>query len=245
MLTVVIAEIGNCGGCVEPQISIVDLQDATCGQADGSITLDIPNAADFTYTWIPNIGNGDANIRTDLPGGSYEVIVSDLNFVNCFSKVNFVIGNSDGPEVTDIQVIPASCGESNGSVILAPAAYTYMWRFDSFIGNTRSDLAPGLYEVAVMDPNNPTCPSLIMVEVTGSIDINAQANILAQPTCGEANGSVEIAVQNGTATGLSFSWNDGATGNLRDNLIAGVYTVVIVDANGCLLYTSPSPRDRG
>ena len=232
VITVVIGEIGNCGECVEPAVNIVNLEDATCGNANGSITLDIPNAADFTYTWIPNIGQGDANVRTGLPGGSYEVVISDLNFVNCFTKVNFVIGNSDGPDVTDIQVIPATCGESNGSVTLAPADLMYMWTTDNFQGNTRSDLAPGLYEIAVMDLNNPSCPSVIMVEVTGTSDLDASANILAQPTCGDNNGSVQIAVQNGNA-GLTYSWNDGTTGDRRDNLSAGTYTVVISDSNGC------------
>jgi len=233
VITVVIGEIGNCGECVEPVVNIVNLEDATCGNANGSITLEIPNAANFTYTWIPNIGEGNANVRTGLPGGSYEVVISDLDFVNCFTKVNFVIGNSDGPDVTDIQVVPATCGESNGSVTLAPADFMYMWSIDQFVGNSRSDLAPGLYEIAVMDLNNPSCPSVIMVEVTGSSDLDASANILEQPTCGEANGSVQIAVQNGSAAGLSYAWNDGATGDRRDNLSAGTYTVVISDANGC------------
>ena len=233
VVIVEIFEIGNCNECVEPGINNVIINNASCGNADGNVQISIDgNPADYSYTWIPNVGNstGDGNIRTDLPGGMYEVIISDPDFADCFAKVNFVISNADGPEVSDIQVTNATCGLSNGTVTLNPAGYQYMWIDDNFVGAFRDDLAPGLYEIAVMDPERPDCPSIIMIEVLGESDLSATVDILTQPNCGQSNGAVAI---NANGANLTYAWSDGGTGSNRDNLPSGAYAVTISDDSGC------------
>jgi len=85
-----ITVIDNC--CTEPVITSVDLKQPGCNSVDGKATLLSSNAAQYKYTWLPNLGTNVTNIgnsRINLPAGSYQVIVSDINNPNCFKKISF------------------------------------------------------------------------------------------------------------------------------------------------------------
>ena len=57
ILTVTIDETGNCDDCVAPTINNTVIVQATCGESNGSATImTAGNPADYTYTWIPNVG---------------------------------------------------------------------------------------------------------------------------------------------------------------------------------------------
>jgi uncharacterized repeat protein (TIGR01451 family) len=59
----------------------------------------------------------------------------------------------------------------------------------------------------------------------------------ADDTCGMCVGTMQVAVTGGTAP-YSYNWSNGSTTASQTNVCAGVYTVDIVDANGCYnIYT--------
>jgi len=235
VIDVVIEEVGNCNGCVIPVVQNTVVTEAQCGEATGSITFNMAgNAADYTYTWVPNTGtsNSVGNARTGLMAGIYEVIISDNNADDCTNTLMITVGNVDGPTVSDVNITPATCGQSNGSASIIPSNLMYMWTFDGATGASRSDLAAGTYEVAVMDPAVPECPTVISVVIPEEGALDAEATVNSQPSCGESNGSVTINVTGNTA-GASYSWNDGGTGATRNDLAAGTYMVEVETTSGC------------
>ena len=140
--------------------------------------------------WSPNIGVAGANnnIRTELPAGVYTINVIDPNQVDCSTTISVALGNIDGPQVDNIQIFPATCSDENGSVILEPDNFIYTWVFDQAQTNVRNDLAPGTYEIVVIDPADFSCANVIALEVTGEDILSATANIESEPDCGQANG---------------------------------------------------------
>ena len=58
---------------------------------------------------------------------------------------------------------------------------------------------------------------------------------LEAASCGQSNGSAEVAVTGGTPN-FTFTWSGAASANTdetADNIPAGNYIVIVTDANGC------------
>ena len=130
--------------------------------------------------------------------------------------------------MTSIETTPATCLATDGTVQLNPENFTYTWS-DNVQSDFRDDLPAGIYQVIVSDPNT-TCLNFITVEIEADNNLVATPVINNQPTCGDDNGSVTINVTGGTGD-YNFSWGEGDT---RDNLVSGLYTIIIVDnSTGC------------
>ncbi len=77
--------------CVIPEIDDITLIHPDCGEKNGVITvIPVGNADDFDYTWLPNKGvsNSAGNSHSNLPKGTYTILVSDPTALNCFAKVS-------------------------------------------------------------------------------------------------------------------------------------------------------------
>jgi gliding motility-associated-like protein len=51
-------------------------------------------------------------------------------------------------------------------------------------------------------------------------------------TCNAANGSIQALITGGT-TPYTYSWSDGSNGMNLNNVVAGTYTLTVLDAQGC------------
>ena len=237
ILEVTIEETGNCEACTDPVVNNTVIQQASCGESNGAAVIMIAgDPADYTYDWTPNIGTSNVigNERMDLTAGMYEVLITDSENPDCFTKITFSIANEDGPQVDDIFTTDATCGAANGTATILPADYMYMWLADDVVGNTRTDLVPGAYEVAVMDLNRPECPTIITVVIGDVNDLVASAIVNTLPDCNGSNGSVTIEVTSGGTGNYTYVWSDGGTGMTRTDLVPGMYVVLVSDeASGC------------
>ena len=180
--------------------------------------------------------NGAGNGRSDLLAGMYSVTIFDPLTVDCETIVEFAIGNSNGPEVDDIVISPATCNAANGQVTILPATFNYIWMFDNAQTNSRSDLAAGSYEVIVLDPSMPQCPDVITIVVGQKNNLVLQEIINVEPACGEANGSVTITIVSGGSGNQTYEWSDDPTANvaIRNDLASGTYTMLVTDlVSGC------------
>jgi gliding motility-associated-like protein len=216
--------------CDEPVISNIIINDANCGESDGTAIIQmVGNLGDFSFLWQNGIS--DENIATNLLAGTYGITITQQSDSTCFIETSIFIGDTDGPQMTITDATPANCNAADGSASLSPNTYSYQWS-DGGTGASRSNLSAGTYSVTATD-SSTGCVNVIEVVVEESSDLEAGAQILAQPTCGNADGSVSILVQNGNGN-YNYEWSNGGVGNTQNNLIAGIYTVTITDnISGC------------
>ena len=124
-------------------------------------------------------------------------------------------------------------GGSNGAINVTTTGgtgtYTYNWGA-GITSQNRTGLTSGTYIVTVSDPQS--CPA------TASATVNQPAVVAGTSTntgagCnGGANGSITITPTGGTGP-YTYNWGGGITGNPRNGLAAGTYTVTITDSKGC------------
>jgi len=225
--------------CIEPVVENTVIIGATCGDSNGSATLEFAtDPGNYTYNWFPNTGttNSTGNGRTNLMAGIYSITITDPSLPNCFTIVEVAVGNQDAPQLDSLQMTPATCTAADGSITLYPDTYMYSWALDNFIGNVRSNLPAGDYNVIIIDQTAPDCPNLITITIDEASPLTAEAMINAAATCGESNGSATIAVTGGGSGNYTYSWADDptATSDTRNDLGAGTYTVSVVDTQtGC------------
>ncbi len=232
-------EIEPCG-CEPPMLNSVIVVEATCGNTDGSATVHMTdNDSLYTYTWLPDLGFSSSlgNSKVNLPAGGYTVTVASIADPTCFSEVQVLVTNSDGPEASVITT-PATCQAADGTATLTPADYLYEWA-DGTEAAIRNDLMAGAYFVTLTDTiNAPDCPNVMLFSIEEDNPLTAELVVNNEPDCGVSNGSVTINVNNGSGN-YSFAWEDGLTSNLstRTDLSSGVYNVTISDNGplGCAL----------
>ncbi|MEO1626947.1 MAG: gliding motility-associated C-terminal domain-containing protein, partial [Bacteroidota bacterium] len=225
--------------CVDPTVNSLILQEPTCGNNDGAITIHLlEDEANYTYVWTPDLGtsNGIGNGRTDLPFGAYQVEIIDQSNARCRRQIDVMLQNSDGPQAT-ATATAATCRLADGTASLDPAGFTYLWP-DAVTASSRTDLTAGTYFVTLTDPADPTCPNVMEVVVEEDTPLSASVTVDQAPDCQQANGSVEIEVMGGSGD-YTFLWSDGlsSTDSVRTGLSAGVYELTITDndPSGCRL----------
>ncbi|MBK9353831.1 MAG: SprB repeat-containing protein [Bacteroidetes bacterium] len=130
-------------------------------------------------------------------------------------------------------VLP-TCNLNNGSiditVIGGTAPFTYLWSN----GATTQDitgLASGAYTVTVYDANDCSTSFLFNLIKGVCCEISANSSTI-NSTCGNNNGSINLSVVGGTAP-FTYLWSNGATTEDISSLLAGTYSVLVTDANGC------------
>ncbi len=198
-------------------------QEASCGNADGAIRLEMAgNNQDYTYTWSPNLGNGSANEKTDLPARTYQLTITDANDPSCSISRAITLGNSDGPAF-NLLTTRSICGESNGTAQFIPNSLLYQWN-DGQTAALRADLAPGRYQVTISE-QGAHCFDVTEVLIKEESALEIAVNIDTEASCGQANGVATVSVSGGSGI-YSYSWGSGPT---MGNLAAGVHSLTVID----------------
>lgn len=134
--------------------------------------------------------------------------------------------------------VDASCfGVADGSINVSATGgtqpYTFVWAHGPTTSNV-SGLAAGTYSVTVRDAF--ICEQVLEFVIEQPLEITVDAEIRgSNSTLG--NGYVHLTVSGGLAP-YQYEWNTGIRTAEINNLLGGIYTVVITDANGCDLEES-------
>ncbi len=218
-----------------PTINGLSAQDATCGQATGSITVNASGGTlPLSYSWSHNIGLNN-NTATDLQAGSYSVTITDAT--NC-SAITATSINNVGPTISNTVVNPAACNEANGSITLNVAAagggaIGFSWSHNATLGGAiANNLAAGLYTVTITD-FTANCSIVETISVSGSQAMMGSLST-SIAICGSSSGSANISVMGGTMP-YNYEWSNGQATPTATELTAGTYTVTVSDANDCVL----------
>jgi gliding motility-associated-like protein len=200
------------------------------GLNNGAIQLNISGGtAPYTYTW--NNGATTKDIQ-QLIAGNYSVLVTDAN--GCTSTISNQLNNSSSLAINSTTGNISCAGSNNGwintNAIGGVAPYTILWS-NGLTQNNVSNLAAGNYSVNYTDAFG--CSTQATFTINSTVDSITVDFTTSDIKCfGDSSGSINTIITGGT-TPYSYLWSNNSTTGLINNLVQGVYTVTITDANGC------------
>ena len=209
------------------------------GGSNGSATITASGGTGAcTYTWLPS--NSSATTLIGVAAGNYTVIVEDA-----VANTNSLVITIGQP--TQIILLPVTqnsltcAGWCNGtasvSVMGGTAPYTYTWSNGSTLTWVQN-LCPGVYFASVTDMQGCSTTQSLVIASPPPINITSTVtNASCQNSC---NGSINATVTGGTP-GYTYTWTTsgppfgggGGTPSIYA-ACAGVYTLVVADALGCV-----------
>ncbi len=214
--------------------------DVTCnGLADGEITLTVTGGTTpYDYAW--NSGQTTSFID-ELMAGLYIVTVTDADGCEKLDSITITEPVVLDSSTINVSTVNATCnGDNDGSATVTPtggtAPYTYLWS-DGQTTATASNLSAGVYTVLVTDANNCSFDmsgaNSIVITEPAVLDPSTIAVNTTNVSCnGLSDGSATVTPTGGTAP-YTYLWSNGQTTATASNLSAGVYTVLVTDANNC------------
>ena len=155
---------------------------------DGNINIGVDGGTPpYVYNWNQQSVSEDL---LNVPAGDYHLKVYDSH--NCLYDTIFVLMQPDELQLT-ATITPAEAGQSNGVIIPAASGGAEPYSFElsnGQSGDTLANLAPGAYELTVLDGH--FCETSIWVEVGTIVEV-AEHQVLVEmtlfpnPTTGLAN----------------------------------------------------------
>jgi len=173
-----------------------------------------------------------------LGAGKYTLIASDKN--DCKDTLETVI---EQPAELDLQLLSTAnnqCnGEKNGTIDIfvkgSVLPYTYVWSNGAKTQDL-SHLQAGKYTISVMGATG--CEKSLSTEIKEPEALELSIVSTEDIKCFDGNnGKIDLAVKGGVQP-YKFSWSNGVTTEDLVNLVAGSYSVNVVDKQGCRNQTS-------
>jgi len=240
--SVTVTDKNGCTGISQLKLIVNELKvsiskaDATCGQTNGSATVQViggTNPSDYTYKWT---GNKMGQTINNLPSGTYSVTVTEKSPPNC-SAVKTVTINSLGGFATQTNNSAICKGDSTMLSVQATGGQSpYQYKWDHGLGTGKNkQVAPGVttkYHVTVTDGMG--CSVLDSVEVTVSEGPKIQLT-KQDASCGQNNGSASVQIQSGSPlTPYDIKWSNGKTTQSITGLSSGVYSVTVTERSNVI-----------
>lgn len=208
---------------------IQSLQADTCVAGVGSISISVSGGVPpYDYQW--STGDTGSSL-TNLSAGTYLLTVTDS--IGCVATAESNVQEIGNP-ICNINVVNADCDSAGGTAILLCAGGTAPYSFQWSNGETDDQadgLTMGTYIITITDAAG--CVSIDTAEILQSGNPPVATYTTVEPGCGDENGSIDVSVSGG-ATPYVFLWSNGATSEDLDSVAAGVYTLTVTAANGCL-----------
>lgn len=213
------------------------------GDCDGNITLVVAGGSgNYQYVWSPVPASGQGSSAAfGFCAGNVDVTITDDQ--GCSLQRTFTIDEPQPLAITATST-PSTCpvcdGTANASVTGGTGTYTYSW----VLGGTEvsTDQAPtglcgGIYSLTVRDQFGCQAQSVVPVQ-----DSNAEVlqTVDGQKLCANVCDAVVSVDFTCSAPTCSIVWTDvdgnvlGQDVNQLTGLCAGVYTVQVTNANGCV-----------
>ncbi|WP_304238695.1 SprB repeat-containing protein [Jiulongibacter sediminis] len=229
--------------------TITSTKDLTCYEsADGEIDLTVTGGTEsYSYSWSNSATTQDL---TGLSANTYSVTVTDAN--GCSATVSALVTQPIKPILSEVsQVIPMTCGGSDGSISFSTSnvpdgtfslSYYYNNNPASTIQVTLNsgefeiqNLSSGSYSNFVLDYGQ--CE----VTLNGPLELQGPVFETSASNTGPYNVGDEIQLM--VASGVEFSWTgpnnfysfaQAPTISSAQEASAGTYEVIVKGANNCV-----------
>ncbi|MBL7774832.1 MAG: SprB repeat-containing protein, partial [Saprospiraceae bacterium] len=216
---------------IDPQPAANDI--SCFGLADGSIDLS-PSGGTPSYSFAWSNGAGAQNI-SGLNAGAYTVTVTDAKGCTATVSATIIEPTALHPVATPEAAL---CHGGGGFVVVdidgGTPGYSFAWSNNASTQNL-DDVPAGTYTVTVTDANGCTATASATVDQPTAIETSTTVSNAG--CAGATNGSVALDVSGGTP-GYNFLWSNGTTEQNLSGVATGLYTVTIIDNNGCTATTS-------
>ena len=212
------------------------------GYNDGSIDINVSGGSPpYSYNW--NTVNSDSLDQFNMYAGSYDLQITSAKgcvFDTTFLMIEPTLLQPTITATTDYNGFNISCydyndGAINVSVSGSVPGYNYLWNN----GNTTQSingLTSGLYTVDIIDSNLCTASAFFSLDEPTPLEstfIISEFN--GYSICNQdQDGYIDLTVI-GSVPNYSYQWSGGEITEDLDSLIAGVYSVIVTDLNGCVI----------
>ena len=199
--------------------------------SDGSASVVVTGGtAPYTYAW--NNGETSSSIN-NLPKGSYQVVVTDVNGCTETITVNVEATCTLIASITDVRDSEVCFGESTAAATVSISGgdgnYAFEW-FNGETGQSIENLPAGTHSVTITDGKGCEVTATVSITERPQIIITEQVqNVLCHNT---PEGEITLNVSGGTGA-FTYAWSNGVTTSSNSNILAGAYGVTVTDEAGC------------
>lgn len=224
----------NLGSVAPPVISDMGEQSTTCGEDNGSLTVEVAGGS-TPLTYSLNGGDPQAsNSFTGLVPGSYTVLVTDQS--GCTDESSATILSSTAIIIDDIAIVDASCGLANGSVSIQASGGQFPLEYSLNSQNATlplfDELPSGAYSLEVSDADG--CVEFASVDLSDSPPVVLEFTTVQAAACQETNGQLSFIASGGTgALQIALNGQGSVNTGFIAGLAAGSYQLSATDELGC------------
>lgn len=205
--------------------------DVLCnGDPTGTIDLIVTGGtAPYNYLWTNTVITQD---QINLSAGLYNVTVTDIN--GCTAGLTVTITEPTALSATTSHTDVTCYGANDGTITVnisgGTPPYTYLGSPVTAGTTVIPNLAPAAYGGNIVDANGcSVAVSETVIEPFQLIATETHVNVVCN---GSASGSIDVTVAGGTP-GYFYGWSTTAITQDLTNLVVGIYTVTVSDANFC------------
>lgn len=185
------------------------------------------------------------NVIYNTPG-TYDVtlVATNANGSDTLWQAGYITVNPN-LSVTAISIIDITCnslcdGEASVIIVGGTPGYAFLWS-NGQTSSIATGLCGGNHDITITDTNGCMAVDNFTITEPPAMVLDTSSTDAA---CGVSDGSATVNVTGGTSPYI-YSWSSGGTAATEDSLPAGIYTVMVIDFNGCTASTDVAVDNPG